>query len=85
MKIVPQNDMIACICTTSREKTTSTGFVYKSNDIPLYEVEGIGPRVKMPLAVGDLITANSTGTSAVVDGVEYFLFKEENIVGKVEG
>lgn len=84
MKLIPQNDIVLCEQVNQYEKTTGTGFVYKSNDLPLYRVESVGPNVKMHLTVDDIIIANATGTKAVVDGVEHFLFKEENIMGKVE-
>ena len=84
MKLKAQNDIIVCSLASSNEKTTSTGFVYKSNDIPLYKVEDVGPSVKMELSVGDLVVVNATGTLASIDGIDYKLFKEENIMGKVE-
>ena len=76
--------MVLCKCTTSSQKQTSIGFIYKSNDIKLYKVVDIGPKVDANyLAVGDTVVVNSTGTLAKVDNVEYYLFKEENIAGKV--
>ena len=84
MKIKPQNDMVLCECTTSSQKQTNTGFIYKSNDIKLYKVLDVGPKVDADyLAVGDIVVVNSTGTLAKVGDVEYYLFKEENIAGKV--
>ena len=53
--------------------------IYKSNDILVYRVEAIGPKVGMQLAIGDSIVANSTGTKIVVDNKDYYFFKEENI------
>ena len=84
MKLKAQNDMVLCSLVSSNEKTTSSGFVYKSNDIPLYKVEDIGSNVKMELSVGDIVVVNATGTLASVNGIDYKLFKEENIMGKVK-
>ena len=76
--------MVLCECTTSSQKQTNTGFIYKSNDIKLYKVLDVGPKVDANyLAVGDIVVVNSTGTLVKVGEVEYYLFKEENIVGKV--
>ena len=63
------------------EKKTESGFVYKSNDIPLYLIEKVGPQVKN-FHAGDIIVVNSTGTKIEFDNVDYFLFKEENVMGK---
>ena len=81
-QLIPQNDVVLCALLSSNEKKTESGFVYKSNDIPLYVVEKVGPNVKMDLHVGDVVVVNSTGTRAVIGDAEYFLFKEENIMGK---
>ena len=83
-KIVPQNDIVLCTLASSTEKTTDSGFVYSSNELPMYKVESIGPNVKMHLAENDIIIVNATGTKAKLGNVEYFLFSEENIMGKVE-
>lgn len=84
MIVKPQNDNVLCTLVSSNEKQTSTGFVYKSNDILVYRVEAIGPKVGMQLAIGDNIVANSTGTKVVVDNKDYYFFKEENIAGKID-
>ena len=85
MKLVPQNKNVMCRCISSNEKTTESGFVYTSNDVPLYEVVSIAEKVKddICLNVGDIIRTSSTGTKVEVDGVEYYMFSSENIAGKV--
>ena len=85
MKIIPQKGMVLCTLASSIEKETESGFVYKSNDIPLYKVESIGQSVSMSIVPGDILVVNATGTRAIADNVEYWLFKEENIAGKVVG
>ena len=83
MKILPQNDMVLCTLAESSKKDVSfAGFKYTEEQLPLYKVEQIGPAVKMDLKVGDIVVVNSTGTLAVIDNAEHYLFKEENIAGK---
>lgn len=80
-QLIPQNDMVLCTLLSSTEKKTECGFVYKSNDIPLYLIKKVGPQVKN-FHAGDIIVVNSTGTKIEFDNVDYFLFKEENVMGK---
>lgn len=85
MKIIPQSDCVLCTLETQTEKTTPSGFIYKSNDVPLYKVVSFGPKFKnsLNLASGDIIRTNSTGTLAKTEDFEYYLFSEENIIAKV--
>ena len=84
-KIIPQNDSVLCICTTDKTKTTESGFVYESNDVPLYEVISISNNIKndLDLIEGDVIRVNSTGTPITLDNVDYILFNIKNVIGKV--
>lgn len=86
MKIIPHNKNVICKCISSNEKTTESGFAYKSNDISLYEVVSFDDKVKddIDINVGDVIRTNSTGTKIEVDDVEYYIFNSKNIVGKIE-
>ena len=84
--IVPQNDSVLCICMTEKTKTTEFGFVYESNDVPLYKVVSISKNAKdnnLSLEEGDIVRTNSTGTPITLDGVDYTIFKIENIMGKI--
>ena len=85
MKLIPQNKNVVCKCISSNETTTKSGLVYKSNDVPLYEVVSIADKAKddIDIKAGDIIRTNSTGTKVEVDNVEYVMFNSENIVGKV--
>lgn len=85
MKMIkPQNDMVLCICTTDSKKKLDSGFEYKSNDIKLYKIVGVGPKISADnFAIGDTVVVNSSGTLVKTDDAEYYLFKEENIAGKV--
>lgn len=85
MKLIPHNKNVICKCISSSEKTTESGFVYKSNDVPLYEVVSLDPNAKddIDVNVGDVIRTNSSGTKAEVDGMTYYIFNSKNILAKV--
>ena len=84
-KIIPQNNSVLCICVTDNKKITESGFIYESNDIPLYKIISISKNAKndIGLVENDIVRVNSTGTSITLDGVDYLMFKMENIIGKV--
>lgn len=85
-KLVAQNDNVVCIVEKeSFSEDSSSGFVFKKPELPLYKIVDIGPAAKdnpLDLKLGDVVAANSTGTMAESDGVKYYIFKAENIVGK---
>ena len=86
MKLIPQNKNIVCKCISSDEKTTESGFTYKSNDVKLYEVVSVSNVLRddlFDIKAGDKIVVNSTGTKVEVDGEEYYMFNVENIMGKL--
>ena len=85
-KIIPQNNYVVCKCVTNNKKTLASGFVYETNDIPLYEVIEISKnfdRSIVDINIGDIIRTNSSGTSANLDNNEYILFEANTIMGKV--
>ena len=82
-EFVPHNNHVVCKCITSNEKTTASGFVYKSNDLPLYKIVKMADDIKdSPFNVGDVVVSVSTGTKFEKDGVEYVLFNVDNIAAK---
>lgn len=87
MKLIPQNKNLMCKCISSDEKTTESGFTYKSNDIKLYEVVSLSKSLeneaRFDIRIGDRILVNSTGTKVEVDGEEYYMFNAENVIGKI--
>ena len=87
MKLIPQNKNLVCKCISSDEKTTESGFTYKSNDTKIYEVISVSNAIKSDelcnVRVGDLIVVNSTGTKVEVNGEEYYMFNAENVMGKI--
>ena len=86
MKLIPQNKNIVCKCISSDEKTTESGFTYKSNDVKFYEVVSISNVLRddlLNIKAGDKIVVNSTGTKVEIDGEEYYMFNVENIMGKL--
>lgn len=87
MKLIPQNKNLMCKCISSDEKTTESGFTYKSNDMKIYEVISVSNSLanedNFDIKTGDKIIVNSTGTKVEVDGEEYYMFNVENIMGKI--
>ena len=87
MKLIPQNKNLVCKCMSSDEKTTESGFMYRSNDVKLYEVVSIANTLRSDelfnVKVGDLIVVNSTGTKIELNGEEYYMFNAENVMGKI--
>lgn len=88
MKIaIPQNDIVLCKLKSGPEKTTKSGFIYVSNEVPTYEVVSVGPTVSKSVSLidGDIIRTNSKGSIVHIEDDDYYMFKAENVVGKVEG
>lgn len=85
-KFIPQNDIVLCKLENGPHKTTESGFIYTTNDIPTYRVIATGPKVSatLDLQAGDIIRTNSNGTIANDNGEEFYMFKSENVMGKVE-
>lgn len=82
MKLIPHNGNVLCKPIAQGEKKTESGFVYKVDEVKLYEVVSTPVAYEGMFKAGDIVTANSTGTLAEVDGVEYVLLKDENIMAK---
>ena len=83
MKLTPQNNNVVCKSVAQEEKMTESGFVYKIDEVKLYEVVSTPEKYSGTLRSGDIVVANSTGTVVEVDGVEYVMFKDENIAAKI--
>lgn len=85
-KMIPQNDYVLCILESSNKTTLASGFIYESNDVPIYKIVKISKNLKddhLDLKVGNNIRVNATGTNVSIDNVDYVLFKYENIIGKI--
>ena len=82
MKLIPHNDNVLCKPLAQEEKKLESGFVYKADEVKLYEVVSTPVDYKGMFKAGDIVIASSTGTKAEVDGVEYVLFKDESIAAK---
>ena len=86
LTIIPQNNYVLCKCITDNKKMLSSGFVYETNDVPLYEIIKISENFKhstIDVNIGDVIRTDSSGTVTKLDNNEYVLFDAEHIVGKV--
>lgn len=95
MKIQPLADRVV-IKMVETEETTKSGIVLpgSAKEKPqMAEVVAVGPggvvdgkEVKMELAVGDkVITSKYAGTEVKLDGEEYTILKQSDVLAKVEG
>jgi len=83
MKIILHNNNILCKLIAREEKKTESGFVYHVPEVNLYEVVSTPVNYEGMVKTGDIVTVNSTGTLVEVNGVDYLLFKDENITAKI--
>ncbi len=85
MKLVPQNNIVLCKLKTPSKHMISSGVIYEASSVPTYEVVAAGPAAgnSMQLVPGDIVVASSKGSVTNVDGCNYYMFKAENITGKV--
>ena len=84
--VISQNDIVLCTLESSSQKTTESGFIYTPNEIPTYRVVSVGQKVidYIPLKEGDIIRTTTKGSIFCLNDVDYYMFKAENIVGKIE-
>lgn len=83
MKLVAQNDNVVCRQINKTHETENSLIVYEKENLPIYEIVDVSCKLKDKYSVGDNIICNSTGTKVDVDNCILFIFKEENIAGKV--
>ena len=94
MKLVPLGDRVV-LKQKEQEETTKSGIILtaKSQEKPqTAEVVAVGPggvvegkEVKMMLKVGDrVLTGKYSGTEVKVDGVEYKIVRQDDILAIVE-
>lgn len=80
------NGYVVCVKAVSDVPDTSAGkFIYEKETVPEYEVTDIAGDIPddVGVTVGDIIIVNSTGTKVVQGESEHYLFKYDNIVGKI--
>ena len=94
MKIRPLFDRVV-IKSCEVEETTKSGLILTGNakEKPqMAEVIAVGPggvvdgkEIKMELSVGDrVITSKYAGTEVKLDGVEYTILRQSDVLAKVE-
>lgn len=88
MKLEPQNDYVLCKMLEKSKAQASSGIVYDIEQVPIYEVVSVqctqDSLDDFRLSVGDKVICNSTGTKAILEQSEYYLFNIENIIGKIQ-
>lgn len=69
----------------SAETLTSGKFIYQEENVPLYKVMHVADDVPNDPKIipGDIIIVNSTGTGVILDESKVYLFKHDNIIGKI--
>ena len=88
MKLQPQNKYVLCKQLEKDKVQVNEGIVYDKEQLPIYEVVGVqciqDSLDDFRLSVGDKVICNSTGTKAILEDSEYYLFNIENIIGKIQ-
>lgn len=82
-QLTPQNDVVLCTLVPNAN-ACSNGIVYESKGVPMYKIEKLGPNVTSMFNVNDIIVTSTTGTKATLDNIDYFLFREKDIMGKIQ-
>lgn len=82
--LIPQNEYVLCK-KIENEIDRKQFFYYDKLEFPFYEVLKIGEKVDNLkfLNAGDKIICNSTGTKVHTENDDFYLFKQENIIGKI--
>lgn len=83
MTVIPENGTVLCeVVEAAKRETTECGISYEKEGVPLYVVVSVSSGSSF--SPGDVVICNSTGTRLCLPGKVQFLFKEENVVGKVK-
>jgi co-chaperonin GroES (HSP10) len=83
MEVVPQNEHILCE-KLKQEDSQKDFFLYDKDEFPSYKVLRLGKGAEgCGLKAGDEVVCSTDGTKVKVDGSDFWLFKKENVIGKV--
>lgn len=83
MEAVPQNEHILCE-KLKQEDSQKDFFLYDKDEFPSYKVLRVGRGAEASgFKAGDEVVCSTDGTKVKVDGNDFWLFKKENIIGKV--
>lgn len=80
MNLKPENDTVLCI-SESIEAHNDNGLYIPENDV--FKTYLVIESSCAKYEKGDIIIANSTGTKVKIGNSVQYLFREENIIGKV--
>lgn len=86
MLLKPQSDYLLCVQRVPKYvECCENGLYYSEENMPEYEVIETSITTKMHdyFHIGDVILINSVPTKVSFDNEDYFLIKEENIIGKI--
>lgn len=84
MKLVAQNNYVVCQQLNKAKQEVNESIIYNKEFLATYKILSIGNNLdSFRLSVGDVIICNSTGTKVILDDLEFYIFNNENIIGKI--
>ena len=83
MEIIPENGTVLCEqINQTKHQAEESSICYEKEEFPVYRILSVCDDEKI-WRVGDCIACNSTGTKLSFSGKVQFLFKTENIAGRI--
>ena len=84
-KLIPENNTVLCVeDTPNKIFVVEFGVKYERENFPTYRVVRKSSDYSgLDISENDIIICNSTGTKLMDNGKTYFLFKSENVAGKI--
>jgi hypothetical protein len=83
MEIIPENGTVLCEqVNKTRYRAEESGICYEKEEFPVYRILSVCDGEKI-WCVGDRIVCDSTGTRLSFSGKVQFLFKTDNIAGRI--
>ena len=84
MVLSPMSDRVVAFKEKPMEKTASGILLGEAQEAPAYAVvESVGPDVKNTKTGDKIIYKEYSATEIKIDGKEYFILKEEDILAKI--
>lgn len=84
MEIVPENGTVLCEqINETKHRAEESGVFYEKEELPLYRIISACAGDK-DWRAGDVIVCDSTGTRLAFSGKVQYLFKTENIAGRID-
>jgi len=87
MKLVPLKNTVICKQINKKTEIANVGGIeVQRQNVDLYEIVdlAIDDGIRFDFKVGDVVMSCSTGDELDIDGTIYFVFKHENIIGKID-